>query len=173
MFYGKLASLLSDGDGLRMGLDWKGATSLKPCIKHFNVWKKDCVRTVTNAAKRASFILLPFVACQTQPHRTAGWLSSSLASSTSRVVIVPCFASGTPRRFFGQVTSLSKLTAVLKRHPLEDRLRGHGEVDGVELEPRWHFGIHNFTVERQSNTRPSTLLSAGHCCSGDINVQVT
>ena len=83
MLYGKLASLLSDGDGLRMGLDWKGATSLKPCIKHFNVWRKDCVRTVTNAAKRASFILLPFVACQTQPHRTAGWLSSSLASSTS------------------------------------------------------------------------------------------
>lgn len=117
MLYGKLASLLSDGDGLRMGLDWKGATSLKPCIKHFNVWKKDCVRTVTNAAKRASFILLPFVACQTQPHRTAGWLSSSLASSTSRVVIVPCFASGTPRRFFGQVTSLSKLTAVMKRAP--------------------------------------------------------
>ena len=117
MLYGKLASLLSDGDGLRMGLDWKGATSLKPCIKHFNVWKKDCARTVTNPAKRASFILLPFVACQTQPHRTAGWLSSSLASSTSRVVIVPCFASGTPRRFFGQVTSLSKLTAVLKRAP--------------------------------------------------------
>ena len=117
MLYGKLASLLSDGDVLRMGLDWKGATSLKPCIKHFNVWKKDCARTVTNPAKRASFILLPFVACQTQPHRTAGWLSSSLASSTSRVVIVPCFASGTPRRFFGQVTSLSKLTAVLKRAP--------------------------------------------------------
>ena len=41
MLYGRLANLLSDGDGHRMGLDWKGASALKPCIKHFNVFKKD------------------------------------------------------------------------------------------------------------------------------------
>ena len=35
----ELWTLLSDGDGLRLGLDWKGASSLKPCFKHANVLK--------------------------------------------------------------------------------------------------------------------------------------
>jgi hypothetical protein len=41
VLFAKLTNLLSDGDGLRMGWDWKGAGSLKPCWKHFNVFKKD------------------------------------------------------------------------------------------------------------------------------------
>jgi hypothetical protein len=41
VLFAKLTNLLSDGDGLRMGWDWKGASSLKPCWKHFNVFKKD------------------------------------------------------------------------------------------------------------------------------------
>jgi hypothetical protein len=41
ILFAKLTNLLSDGDGLRMGWDWKGASSLKPCWKHFNVFKKD------------------------------------------------------------------------------------------------------------------------------------
>ena len=45
MLFGRLANLLSDGDGHRQGLDWKGANGLKPCIKHVNVFKKDRVRT--------------------------------------------------------------------------------------------------------------------------------
>ena len=40
MLYAKLTNLMSDGDGLRSGLDWKGHASLKPCFKHFNIWKK-------------------------------------------------------------------------------------------------------------------------------------
>jgi len=40
LLYAQLHNLLSDGDGLRQALDWKGATSLKPCFKHYNVWKK-------------------------------------------------------------------------------------------------------------------------------------
>ena len=39
--FARLSNLLSDGDGLRMALDWRGASSLKPCIKHYNVFKKD------------------------------------------------------------------------------------------------------------------------------------
>jgi hypothetical protein len=41
ILFAKLTNLLSDGDGHRMGWDWKGASSLKPCWKHFNVFKKD------------------------------------------------------------------------------------------------------------------------------------
>ena len=40
LLYGKLTNILADGDGLRQGLDWRGASGLKPCIKHFNVFKK-------------------------------------------------------------------------------------------------------------------------------------
>ena len=45
--FANLACLLSDGEGLRAGLDWKGHASLKPCLRHYNVWKLDI-------AKRAS-----------------------------------------------------------------------------------------------------------------------
>lgn len=35
-----LSNLLSDGDGLRSALDWKGSSGLKPCFKHWNIFKK-------------------------------------------------------------------------------------------------------------------------------------
>jgi hypothetical protein len=41
LLFAKLTNLLSDGDGHRQGWDWRGAGSLKPCWKHFNVFKKD------------------------------------------------------------------------------------------------------------------------------------
>jgi hypothetical protein len=39
--FAKLTNLLSDGEGLQIGLDWKGASSWKPCLRHFNVVMKD------------------------------------------------------------------------------------------------------------------------------------
>ena len=41
LIFAKLTNLLSDGDGHRIAFDWKGHASLKPCFKHFNVFKKD------------------------------------------------------------------------------------------------------------------------------------
>ncbi len=41
ILFAKLTNLLCDGDGHRMGWDWRGAASLKPCWKHFNVFRKD------------------------------------------------------------------------------------------------------------------------------------
>ena len=40
MLFAKLSNLLSDGDGLRQAFDWRGASGMKPCFKHFNVYKK-------------------------------------------------------------------------------------------------------------------------------------
>ena len=40
LLFARITNLLSDGDGLRMCWDWKGASSLKPCFKHYNVFKK-------------------------------------------------------------------------------------------------------------------------------------
>ena len=41
LLFAKLHALLSDGEGLAKGLDWKGHASLKPCLRHFNVFKKE------------------------------------------------------------------------------------------------------------------------------------
>jgi hypothetical protein len=40
LLYGRLRILLSDGDGLRQALDWKGAGSIRCCFKHVNVLKR-------------------------------------------------------------------------------------------------------------------------------------
>ena len=39
--HAKVHMLVSDGDGLRMGLDWMGHASSKPCWRHYNVLRKD------------------------------------------------------------------------------------------------------------------------------------
>jgi hypothetical protein len=40
LLFARLTNVLSDGDGLKQAFDWKGASGLKPCFKHFNVFKK-------------------------------------------------------------------------------------------------------------------------------------
>jgi len=41
LLFAKLGALLSDGDGLRTAYDWRGQGSLKPCLVHTNVLRKD------------------------------------------------------------------------------------------------------------------------------------
>lgn len=48
LLYARLSNVLADGDGHMKVWDWKGASSLKPCLKHVNVMKKACVCTVVN-----------------------------------------------------------------------------------------------------------------------------
>jgi hypothetical protein len=40
LIHARLKILISDGDGLKLALDWRGAAGLKPCVRHFNVWSK-------------------------------------------------------------------------------------------------------------------------------------
>ena len=40
----KVGCLLSDGDGLRLALQWMGSSSLHPCFRHWNVLKKGSAR---------------------------------------------------------------------------------------------------------------------------------
>ena len=44
----KLKVLLTDGGGWPLALQWSGAGSIKPCFKHGNVLKRDCVLTATS-----------------------------------------------------------------------------------------------------------------------------
>lgn len=37
----KLTHLLSDGEGLRAAISWRGANSLRPCLRHWNCTKKN------------------------------------------------------------------------------------------------------------------------------------
>ena len=40
MLFARLSSVLADGEGHMKAFDWKGASALKPCVKHTNVIKK-------------------------------------------------------------------------------------------------------------------------------------
>lgn len=42
--FGTLKQLLSDGDGLRMALEWGGQGCMKPCFRHGNIMKKNSNR---------------------------------------------------------------------------------------------------------------------------------
>ena len=50
MIYAKLGQLLSDGDGLRIAMQWMGQAALKPCWRHLNVVKKGSELVSTNAS---------------------------------------------------------------------------------------------------------------------------
>ena len=44
LLFATIRRLLSDGDGLRIALQWMGQGALKPCWRHWNVMKKDSDR---------------------------------------------------------------------------------------------------------------------------------
>ena len=41
LLWARLRILISDGDGLRIALDWNGQGAMKPCFRHWNVLSKD------------------------------------------------------------------------------------------------------------------------------------
>lgn len=41
MIFATLSNVLADGDGHAKLWNWRGASALKPCVKHTNVMKKD------------------------------------------------------------------------------------------------------------------------------------
>ncbi len=62
LLYARLKLVMSDGDGLRLALQWNGAAGLKCCFRHFNVLKKTASEASTlrdtqkrRATTRASF----------------------------------------------------------------------------------------------------------------------
>ena len=44
LLYARVKNLLSDGDGHKLAFQWMGASAIKPCIRHWNVLKKDSDR---------------------------------------------------------------------------------------------------------------------------------
>jgi len=61
----KLTNILTDGDGFRLSYDWRGHASLRPCIQHYNVLRKD----VDNLATPLCTFTL-----SSEHHQITGWL---------------------------------------------------------------------------------------------------
>ena len=40
LIFASLHNVLGDGEGLMKAFDWRGASSLKPCLRHYNVLRK-------------------------------------------------------------------------------------------------------------------------------------
>ena len=45
LLFGRLSCLISDNDGLRMGLDVKGHAGKRPCLSCYNIWSKNTTAT--------------------------------------------------------------------------------------------------------------------------------
>ena len=41
LIWSKLHAIISDGDGLRLGASWRGAASIRPCLRHGNVFSRN------------------------------------------------------------------------------------------------------------------------------------
>ena len=52
LLFGHVHSILADGDGHRLAWDWRGQGCFTPCLKHYNVLKKDCI-AINHFIKRA------------------------------------------------------------------------------------------------------------------------
>lgn len=117
MLYGRLANLLSDGDGHRQGLDWKGANGLKPCFKHSNVLKKDgvrlAVRTCSKVKANAPY-LGAFSLRLGYSHRTAILHTSRRGSWTLAAAITLSCEAGPPRGPFVLLTFWNQHIAAYK-----------------------------------------------------------
>ena len=73
LLFANLTNILSDGDGIRIAFDWKGQGALKPCFKHYNVFKKDS----DLASRRAGYCE---ITCA-DPSRFKLWKRRDLATS--------------------------------------------------------------------------------------------
>ena len=110
LLFARMSNLLSDGDGLRQALDWRGASSLKPCFKHCNIYKKAALAhdIARGSSVHASFCLgnRAHTSCIQLLHRQPCTHTSctQLLNTCSRKCLASGFRFGSPRtRFRGNV----------------------------------------------------------------------
>jgi hypothetical protein len=64
LIFASLHNVLGDGEGLMKAFDWKGASSMKPCVKHYNVLRKACCPKADRFAMRPSRSTFAAVHCR-------------------------------------------------------------------------------------------------------------
>ncbi len=67
LLFARLTNVLADGEGVKHGFDLKGSSGLKPCFKHFNVFKKDFRVTLRQQQRCCSTIGFCFVSLALPP----------------------------------------------------------------------------------------------------------
>ena len=83
LLYAKVHTLISDGDGLRLALQWMGANALKPCFRHWNV-----LMPQSDLAARSPSATRQYVegTC-TDPSRFCTWRSADLKASADVFIL--------------------------------------------------------------------------------------
>jgi hypothetical protein len=69
---GRMSNMLSDGDGIRMAFNWKGASGTKPCFRHWNIFASGS----DLAPRDPNFVT---VSCH-EPHRFQTWTPRALVT---------------------------------------------------------------------------------------------
>lgn len=80
LLFARVTNVLADGDGLRQGYSWRGAAGLKPCVKHFNIFKK--VSLALFHTRRAALMWQRCRLWNDAAHRIRGWLNTATAITT-------------------------------------------------------------------------------------------
>ena len=78
--HGRVQRLLSDGDGLRKAMEWMGHASLKPCWRHWNVFRKGCGLPGEDSSRKYEDITC------TDPRRFKAWAESDFHEAIDVVV---------------------------------------------------------------------------------------
>ena len=80
LLFAKVHTLLSDGDGLRQGLEWKGAGGLKCCFRHWNVFSRGSGRAAAGPGE-----LYVETTCS-DPTKFRTWTSADLQTAAGVLI---------------------------------------------------------------------------------------
>ena len=120
LIFASLNILISDGDGLRLAFSWRGASSLKPCLKHGNV-----VKLGSDLASRARGCVE--ISCH-EPHAFHRTTTTEFYDSTDLVeAATERFVAGTMRKqLYDRLVKCEGLNYVEGGLPFNAALRNAG-----------------------------------------------
>lgn len=156
----RLSNILSDGEGLKYALDWKGQSGLKPCVKHHNVFKKNSGL----AHRRPGYVDI----CCFDQSQFKQW-SSADAADCMRTLIEGCnrVASGEwTKTRYEQLTQMVGMNANPSSLLCDPDLMAHTEIIGCAT----YDWCHTMLQDGAFTNEVWLLLSAAHIDSHDIHV---
>ena len=98
VIHARLHCVLADGEGLMYSFDWRGSSSLKPCLTHFNVVKRDS----DLATRQCNFVE---ITCS-NPKRFQSWPQAEVTRTMSMLLEAErrVAASLIPKRRLGELS---------------------------------------------------------------------
>jgi len=142
VLFGTLSCLLSDGDGLREALDWKGAKGIKPCFRHWNLVNRNTDLVHRDPDRR----LVDLTCCD--PAKFLSWLPNELEATIDML-------TESQRRVAGGTMTVARLENIEKatgfntnQHGLlaDARLRSLFQASKIATFDWMHTALQNGTV---------------------------